>query len=486
MTGRVLRGSESPGDEPRYDRRMDEAALRSRSLWLDQIEAPIVARPALAGDADVDVAIVGAGYTGLWTAHSLLVADPSLRVMVVEREMVGFGASGRNGGWCVGELAGGLGGAVAAAGHDAGIRMTRAIIDTVDEIGRVVATEGIDCGFVHGGVIRLARTVAQVVRQRAEVDEYHHHGFGDEVMHVLDADSAMRHLRSTNVVGGLMYRPGARVQPARLVRGLAEAVERRGGTIVEQTSAEAILPATARARARARTDRGTIRADVVVRATEAYTRDLDGHRRDLVPLYSLMVATEPLPDDLWDEIGLRNMETFADDRRMVVYGQRTADGRLAFGGRGAPYRYGSGIDASTEASSKRHDRITAALRELVPAVGDVSITHRWGGVLGVARDWRASVDLDRATGLAWAGGYVGEGVAATNLAGRTLADLIRGVESDLTSLPWVGHRSRRWEPEPLRWLGINAGLELAGRVDAVEARRSGTSRSASLLDRIMR
>jgi len=470
---------------------MDEAALRSRSLWLDQIETPIVARPALSGDADVDVAVVGAGYTGLWAAHSLLVADPSLRVLVVEREMVGFGASGRNGGWCVGELAGGLDGAVAAAGRDAGIRMTQAIIDTVDEIGRVVETEGIDCGFVRGGVIRLARTVAQVERQRAEFDEFHHHGFGDDVMQVLDAREAMAHLRSTDVVGGLLYRPGARVQPARLVRGLAEAVERRGGAIVEHTSAAAIVPGSGRARALVRTDRGTIRADVVVRATEAYTRDLDGHRRDLVPLYSLMVATEPLPDDVWGHIGLRNMETFSDDRRMVVYGQRTTDGRLAFGGRGAPYRYGSGIDPSTEASSRRHDRIITALREMVPAVDDARITHRWGGVLGVARDWRASVGLDRATGLAWAGGYVGEGVAATNLAGRTLADLIGGIESDLTSLPWVGHRSRRWEPEPLRWLGINAGLRLAGRVDALEAGRGGTSRpgtrpSASLLDRIMR
>ena len=465
---------------------MDESALRTKSLWLDQLDAPLVCRPALSGDSDVDVAIVGGGYTGLWTAGALLGADPTLRVLVVEREIVGFGASGRNGGWCVGELAGGLGGAVAANGPDDGIRMTRAIIDTVDEVGRVVDVEGIHCGFAKGGVIRLARTVAQVQRQRGEVDEYHHHGFGDDVLRVLDAEQARTHLRATDVLGGVLYGPAARVQPARLARGLAEVAERRGATIVEGTAATAIIAGTGGSRARVVTDHGTIIADVVVRATEAYTRDLDGLRRAIVPLYSLMVATEPLPDDTWGAIGLGNMETFADDRRMVIYGQRTVDGRLAFGGRGAPYRFSSGIDAATEGSSRIHDRIVATLRELVPAVGDAEITHRWGGVLGVPRDWRPSVGLDRSTGMAWAGGYVGEGVAASNLAGRTLADLITGADSDLVSLPWVGHRSPRWEPEPLRWLGINAGLQSAGWIDRYEAKHQRAPRAASVLQRIMR
>jgi glycine/D-amino acid oxidase-like deaminating enzyme len=470
----------------RYARVMDERELRTKSLWLDQLDAPLARRPALSGDVDVDVAIVGAGYTGLWTAYSLLRSDPSLRVLVVEREMVGYGASGRNGGWCVGELAGGLEGAVAASGRDAGIRMTRAIIDTVDEVGRVIEAEGIDCGFVKGGVIRLARTVPQVQRQRSEVDEYHDVGFGDDVLRVLDADAATDRLRAPDVLGGVLYGPAARVHPARLVRGLADVVERLGATIVEDTAATGIVGLASGSRPRVFTARGTITADVVIRATEAYTRDLDGLRRELVPLYSLMVATEPLPDDVWDEIGLRDMETFADDRYMVIYGQRTVDGRLAFGGRGAPYRFGSGIDAAKEASSRIHDRIIATLRELVPAASDARVTHRWGGVLGVPRDWQPSVGLDRATGLGWAGGYVGEGVAATNLAGRTLADLVAGADSDLVSLPWVGHRSPRWEPEPLRWAGINVGLRTAGFIDRYEAKRQREPRAASVLLRIMR
>ena len=465
---------------------MDDAHLRSRSLWLDQLDGSIRRRRPLDGPTDVDVAIVGAGYTGLWTAYSLLRADPSIRVLVIERETVGFGASGRNGGWCVGELAGGLHGAVAAAGREAGVAMTRAIMDTVDAVGRTVADEGIDCGFVRGGVIRVARTVPQADRQRAEVDHHRRHGFGEDVLRLLDADEAMSHLAATDVLGGVFYAPAARVQPARLARGLADTVERLGGRIVEGTTVSEIIGRTLTSSPRAVTDRGVVRADVVVRATEGYTRDLVGHRRTLVPLYSLMVATEPLSEDLWDHIGLRGMETFADDRRMVIYGQRTTDDRIAFGGRGAPYRYGSGIDAATEASSNVHERIVATLRGLLPVIGDARITHRWGGVLGVPRDWQPSVGLDRASGVAWAGGYVGEGVAATNLAGRTLADLIVGNDSDLVSLPWVGHRSRPWEPEPLRWTAINGALRLAGLVDDAEQRTQRTPRLASVLDRIVR
>ena len=472
-------------DPSRYDRRVDEPALRSRSLWLDQLEEPLTARPSLSGDTDVDVAIVGAGYSGLWSAHALLRADPSLRVLIIEREMVGFGASGRNGGWCVGELAGGLGGAVATWGREAGVAMTRAIIETVDEIARSVAVDGIDCGFEPGGVLRMARTDPQLHRQHDEVDEYRHHGFGDEVLRSLTAAETTERVSATGVLGGLHYAPGARVQPARLARGLAEVVERAGATIVEHTAAVDVIGGSEATRPMVVTERGVVRADVVVRATEAYTRDLPGLRRSLVPLYSLMVATAPLDEATWDSIGLRHRETFADDRRMVIYGQRTTDDRIAFGGRGAPYRFGSGIDPATESMSDVHDRIASTLVELFPQLDGVEVTHRWGGVLGVPRDWRPSVGLDRSTGLAWTGGYVGEGVAAANLAGRTIADLVLRPDSSLVALPWVQHESRQWEPEPVRWAAINGARRLAGWIDDQESRRGRTPRLASVLDRIV-
>ncbi len=470
-------------------------ARPSHSLWHDQTVGDTVARAALAGDRDVDVAIVGAGYSGLWTAYSLVVADPTLRVLVIERETVGFGASGRNGGWCVGELAGGLEGAISTYGRGPAVALTRAVIDTVDEVGRVVAEEGIDCGFVNGGVVRLARTAVQVANQRHEVADFEVAGLAGELT-LLDAAAARRRVNASEVRGGLWYRPAARIHPARLVHGLAGAAERRGVEIVEHTAVTAIVPGSGphhdgpqhggtQARPVARTDRGTVTADVVVRATEAYTRDLPGDRRSLVPLYSLMIATEPLPAAVWDEIGLRDRETFSDDRRMVIYGQRTTDDRIAFGGRGARYRFGSRIDPAVEQRSGDHDRIEAALRELLPMIGDAAVTHRWGGVLGVPRDWRASVGFDRPAGVAWAGGYVGEGVAASNLAGRTLADLILGRPSELTALAWVDRRSRRWEPEPLRWLGINGSIAAMAHADRVEARTGRRSRLGSVVERLL-
>ncbi len=468
----------------------DDSADSTTALWVDQVEGTTARRRALAGPMDVDVAVVGAGYTGLWTAYALLIADPTRRVLIVERETVGFGASGRNGGWCVGELAGGLDGAIETYGRGPAIGLTRAIVDTVDEIGRVIDDERIDCGFTKGGVVRLARSAVQVTRQRAEAELFTACGLGDELA-MLSAGEATERLRATDVRGGLWYRPGARVHPARLVHGLAEAVERRGATIVEHTAVTAIRPGSTGAgtpatRPSLLTDRGVVTADVVVRATEAYTRDLPGARRVLAPLYSLMIATEPLTDEMWDDIGLRRFETFSDDRRMVIYGQRTMDDRIAFGGRGARYLFGSRVDPRVEQRSADHDRIEATLRHLLPAVGDAVITHRWGGVLGVPRDWRASVGFDRSTGLAWAGGYVGEGVAASNLAGRTLADLVTGNRSPLTSLPWVDHESRRWEPEPLRWIGINGSVGVMARADRVEGRTGRPSRLAAMVDRLTR
>jgi glycine/D-amino acid oxidase-like deaminating enzyme len=451
-------------------------------LW----DGPDEARPDRTGPppGDVDVVVVGAGYTGLWTAHSLLGAEPGIRVAIVERERAGFGASGRNGGWCVGELAGGLAGWVRSVGREPAVRMTHAVIDTVDHIGATLADEGIDCGFVKGGVVRLARNAAQLRRQRDEVEHMRAHGFGADVLEPLDAGAATERLHATGVLGGLFYAPCARVHPGRLVRGLADAVERRGATIHEGCEVVAI-DADGRSRPAVRTVGGEIRADVVVRATEGYTRDLPGHRRDLVPLYSLMIATEPIPVDMWAEIGLERCETFSDDRHMVIYGQRTVDDRIAFGGRGAPYAWGSGIDPARESSVEAHAHIHATLVELLPSLRSVAITHRWGGVLGVPRRWRASVCFDRHRGVATAGGYVGEGVAASNLAGRTLADLILGHRTELTSLPWVDRPSRRWEPEPLRWLGIRASLVAMSRADRIE-NAGGESTLASAVSRLIR
>lgn len=247
------------------------------------------------------------------------------------------------------------------------------------------------------------------------------------------------------------------------MRGLARAVERAGVTIYEHTPALAIEPG------RVRTPQGTVRAEIVVRATEAFSSEFAGLQRAVAPVYSLMIATEALPDAFWAEARLDTRPTFADFRHMIIYGQRTADGRLAFGGRGTPYHFGSRVRPEYDLDPRVFDALHAALRSLFPALGDAAITHRWGRAVAVPRDWYPSVGFDRSRGIAWAGGYVGDGVSTTNLAGRTIADLVLGRDTELVRLPWVGHESRKWEPEPLRWLGVNASRKLVESVDRAEA-----------------
>ncbi|MGI5129112.1 NAD(P)/FAD-dependent oxidoreductase [Pseudonocardia sp. CA-107938] len=443
------------------------------SLWADQV-GPVERRAALDGPADVDVCIVGAGFTGLWTAYALMTGAPNLRVLIVEGEHAGFGASGRNGGWCSALFPAGTAALARRHGRAAALAMRAAMRATVDEVGRVVAEEGIDCDWVKGGTVSLLRSPAQLARGRAEVAEETE--WGVDPVSLLSADEASALVGATRVLGATVTPDCARVQPLRLVRGLAAAVERRGGRIVEGTRALALRPREVV------TDRGTVRAATVVRATEAWSAHLAP--RSVAPVYSLIVATRPLPADFWDTAGLAGGQTFTDHRHLIVYGQRTADDRLVFGGRGAPYHWRSRIELAFD----RDERVFAGLREaaidLFPALRPDDFTHSWGGPLGIPRDWHASVGLD-ADGLAWAGGYVGDGVATTNLAGRTLAALILGRDDPITTLPWVGHRSRRWEPEPLRWLLVNAGLRLMTAADAEEQRTGRPSRIAATLARAL-
>ncbi len=418
------------------------------SLWLDQYPGELTPTNSLRSDTVADVAIVGGGFTGLWTAYYLAAIKPDWRIVVLEREFCGFGASGRNGGWCVGELVAGVEAYAARSSHGAAMRQQRLVFEAVDEVGRVASAEGVDCGYHKGGTVYLARNGPQAKRQRELIAAEHSHGFTEDEMRLLSADEATAIANATDVRSGIFFAPTAALDPARLVRGLADACRARGVVIHEATAVERIEPGTVE------TSGGTVRAERILRATEGYTRDLAGQRRTMVPLYSLMVATEPLDQSVFDEIGLLDRPTFADGRYAVIYGQRTDDDRIAFGGRGVPYLFGSKIDPAIERHEPTHDLVIRTLREIFPVLEQAKITHRWGGVLGAPRSFTPSVNFDRSTGLASAGGYVGEGVAAANLAGQTMADLLADRETELTAMPWVGAQGRNWEPEPLRWLGV--------------------------------
>jgi glycine/D-amino acid oxidase-like deaminating enzyme len=452
---------------------------RSLSFWHDTVPGTLTAGDPLPGDTEADVAIVGAGFTGLWTAYYLARHDPSLRIVVCEREIAGFGASGRNGGWCSALFPASLGKLARMASPEAAVAMQRAMHETVDEVGRVAAAEGIDCHWAKGGTVMLARSPAQLERAKAEITEAAEFGFGAEDLRLLSAAEAREMAGATEVLGGTFTPHCAAIHPARLVRGLLSVVRRAGVAVYERTPVQSIQPG------RVVTAAGTVQARHVIRATEGYTAGLPGYRRTVAPVYSLMIATQALPASVWDQIGLADRQTFGDLRHLIIYGQRTADGRFAFGGRGAPYHLGSSVRAGYDQVPAVFAALRRTLAELFPVLGEVPVTHHWGGPIGIARDWCASVGLDKDTGVGWAGSYVGDGLSTTNLAGRTLADLITGTDSALTRLPWVGHKSPDWEPEPLRWLGLNAGLQVMGLADRREELTGRPSKAAEFMGRFL-
>ncbi len=171
---------------------------------------------------------------------------------------------------------------------------------------------------------------------------------------------------------------------------------------------------------------------------------------------------------------------------MIIYGQRTADGRFAFGGRGTPYHFGSRVRPQFDEDPRRvRGRCNARCGACSRSSATREVTHRWGGAVGVPRDWYPSVGFDRATGMGWAGGYVGDGVSTTNLAGRTIADLVLGHDTDLVHLPWVNHVSPQWEPEPLRWIGVNGARMLVTSLDRAEAKGKNPRRRAKFAARVL-
>lgn len=419
------------------------------SYWYADDGFPAVREP-LGGDASADVVIVGGGYTGLWTAYYLKKAAPFLRITVLEQKFCGYGASGRNGGWLYNGIAG-RDRYARLHGREAAVRLQKAMNETVDEVVRAAGEEGIEADIHKGGVLEVATTPAQLARLKAfhELEL----SYGEKDRELYGAGETAERIRVADAVGSSWTPHGARLHPVKLVKGLAAAVEALGVTIHELTPVAEIRPK------HAVTPYGTVRAPYILRCTEGFTASLKGLRRTWLPMNSSMIVTGPLTAGQWESVGWNGLETLGDMAHAYMYAQRTADGRIALGGRGAPYRFGSKTDNDGRTQAETIEALREILVRFFPSLAGVGIEHAWSGVLGVPRDWCATVTLDRSTGLGWAGGYVGSGVATTNLAARTLRDLVQfdsgqGGRTELTDLPWVGHKVRKWEPEPLRWLGV--------------------------------
>lgn len=450
----------------------------STPLWQDGM-APVF-RQQLLNDIEVDVVIIGAGYTGLWTAYYLSQLNLGLNIVIVEAEHVGFGGSGRNGGWCSAFLPMSPTEMAEQHGRDAMQFIQYEMFATIAEIARVTELERIDCDFHQGGTITSASSSAQISRVKDYVAQWRTAGFDETVIRWESADEIETRLRTRKTYGG-MYSPHCVViHPWKLVQGLARVLEARGIAIYEQSRVVSVKQHSVH------TTRARVNARWVVHAVESFASQQRRTKRSIVPLYSLMVATEPISPHIWNEIGWSGRETFADGRNMVTYAQRTADNRIAFGGRGAPYHLGSRISPKFDVNEQIHDRLRKTVRETFPALGDVKFTHQWGGPIGAPRDWHAFANVDHKTGLCSGGGYVGDGVALSNLIARTLVHQMVNIESPLTRSLLVNHHSRSWELEPIRWLGINGLLTLTEIADARE-RRSGApaSRIIAFRDRLL-
>lgn len=442
-----------------------DSPYSSYSFWLESCGDDLTPRAALEQSTEVDVAIVGAGFTGLWTAWYLLSKHPSLRVAIVEQHIAGYGASGRNGGWCTPEFPVTPAAAIEKFGRQTARDLQHAMFDAVNEVERVIRAEDLDVHWARGGALTVA--LGDYARPSLQESMATYAALGvDQHYQLLEADEVSQRIRINGARGGLLDKQSAVLHPGRLVRQLARRVERVGATIYEQTTVLDVQPAAHGRAARLVTTNGDVVAtEAIVLAGEAYLSRLRQTHRRVLPVYSLIALTEPLSDERWAAIGWDGRETVSSTRLSVDYLQRTADGRILFGGRGAPYHFASRIKDAYDHHAPTHDWLKRMSTQWFPQLTDVRFSHVWGGPLGVTRDWTPNFVFDPVSRIAAAYGYVGHGVSTANLAGRILTDLISAQPSAVTALPIVQHVSPNWEPEPFRWLGaryVQAGLE---RVD---------------------
>jgi glycine/D-amino acid oxidase-like deaminating enzyme len=443
------------------------------AIWDFGMEAISPERPQLADDLSCDVLIVGAGFTGLWAAYYLTELAPHLHVAVVERERVGFGASGRNGGWLSHLIPGSRHVLERESGLQSVIDLQRQMIGAVDEVLRVARTHHMDIDAVKAGNVVLATNEAGLARLRARLTADVRGGLRDTEIRMLTVDEVRGHVNAQNIVGGLFVEPVARIHPGKLVRSLALLLESRGVEIFERTAVQSVDGRTAR------TASGRIDAGSVLIATEGFSGPLLGKRR-IVPIKSSMIATQPLSPEQWDAIGWDSAETLADTCHSYMYAQRTADGRIALGGRGKPYRYGSKLSPGGECHPMIVAALLARLERYFPGTA-IEADHAWSGVLGVSRDWCATIRYDHETGVGSSTGYAGHGVASANLGARTLVDLVLKRDTEITHSPLVNRWSASWEPEPIRWTGITSMYRLFRTADAWEERTN--ARTTSLVAR---
>jgi glycine/D-amino acid oxidase-like deaminating enzyme len=432
------------------------------SLW--QGKQNIDYRKPISKNDSFDVVVIGAGFSGLWSAFHLKQFQPNLKIAILEKEYVGFGASGRNGGWASAEYPTSSNRLIKENGLESYKNLRTAITKSIDEIGEIAKSNNWQIDYAKGGALVFARGNAQLSRISKEIDEEHQLLNKSQTTDLLNIPSAL----------GSVFTPHcAALNPFKLVRALADHLEKLGVMIYEQSSVSEIRDK------QVEVNGFNVNCTFSIRATEAFTpRKWMGNRQ--IPIYSLMVATEPLSNEVVKEIRNTQRATFQEACHLITYAQITGDNRLALGGRGVRYKLFSRLSERSEIDNRMHSALEKRARSWFPQITDAKFEYRWGGAVALTRRWQAYLNFDQATGRAEIGGYVGDGVTLSYLVAKTLAEKMSNIKT--ANLPFIDQGIGRWEPEPIRYLAVNAGFKATVLADYEEKITNRPSLLASIID----
>jgi glycine/D-amino acid oxidase-like deaminating enzyme len=399
-------------------------------------------------DSSYDVAIIGGGFSGLWSAFHLKKLNPALSIAIFEARHCGYGASGRNGGWASSDYPVYRSTLEKRYGAETTQRLMDSLTGAIDELGDFARSIAPAAHFVKSGTLMFARNRAQERRLRANEDDMHEWKSSQELNELI---------RVSQSRGGLFNSQSATVNPMGFIDGLVKFLIGQGVQIFEGVFATRVDGGVL-------ANSASVSAPVVIQATEVFSQP----GRNFIPLYSLMVATEPLSEEIWSSIGNESRFTFAEGSHLINYAQRTSDNRIAIGGRGATYPFGSRLQSDKENTTQVHEHLRKLVQEWFPVLKDVRFTHSWGGAVAITRDWEPYVQFDPNSGFGRLGGYAGDGVTMSYLAAKIIANLIAKTSNPVTQLHFVNRQLRMWEPEPLRYIAVNSLVKLSGVADTEE------------------
>jgi glycine/D-amino acid oxidase-like deaminating enzyme len=449
----------------------------NNSMWLVESDKQSTYAP-LNSDVTVDFAIIGGGLSGLWTAYHLKTLDPSATVAVFEAESIASGASGRACGWLSGKPVGVREALAKVKGREAVIKTECLLREAVDKTIDIFTSYGADIGAHKGGTLTVARSESELKRLERSIQNDRAWGLTSDDLQFLNRHETLSRVQISEARGAAYMPSMARVDPAKMTQSLAAIVEKLGVAIHERSSVRF------QGRRVTSNDYG-INAKKIIVATEGYSAQLPFMKRTILPMNSSLIATAPLSENEWERVIWNNAEGISGMAHTYFYSARTPDNRIAIGGRGKPYRFASGFDTNGIVDNKTVQALKLLLDSLFPQV-DLKVDYAWCGVIGVTRDWSPFVHQVAETGNIMLGGYAGQGLTAAYLGGRIASSLALDIDDDYASLPWVRDLPRKWEIEPLRWIGANGLYRVYSLADVLEHRKDSpkTVWFAGLADRI--